>query len=72
MRRFWNEHPYLTAWIALSIGMVAILLYALRGVDATALQQFWMVVATIAVAGLSVWILSWEDESEDGHTNAGV
>jgi hypothetical protein len=48
------------AWVALAIGMVAILLYTSRDVGLQPSQTFAMVVATIALAGACVWIISWD------------
>ncbi len=70
MKELWNRHPYLASWAILAVGMVAILLWSSRGVPLEPMQRFWLVVATIALAGLCVWILSWEDESADGESDA--
>lgn len=70
MRDLWNRHPYLVSWAILAIGMVAILLVASRDVPLELAQRFWLVVATIGLAGLCVWILSWEDEPIDGEPDA--
>lgn len=69
MRDLWDSHPYLVSWAILAIGMVAILLVASRDVALELSQRFWLVVATIGLAGLCVWILSWEDEPIDGESN---
>ena len=55
-----DRHPLLLAWMALAIGMVAILLYTSRDVGLQPPQLFAMVVATIALAGACVWIISWD------------
>lgn len=70
MRELWDRHPYLVSWGVLAAGMVAILLVASRDVPLAPLQRFWLVVATIALAGLCVWILSWEDETSDGQSGS--
>jgi hypothetical protein len=59
-RRFADRHPLLLSWIALAIGMVAILVYTSRDVGLQPSQLFAMIVATIALAGACVWIISWE------------
>jgi len=64
LKRFVNEHPQWTSWIVLSIGMVLILVWSARDVGLTAGQWATLILATIAVAGLSVWIIGWEDEEE--------
>jgi len=65
IKAFVNEHPQLTSWIVLAIGMVAILVWSARDVGLLAGQWVALIVATIAVAGLAVWIIGWEDEEED-------
>ncbi len=55
-----DRHPMILAWIVLSIGMVAILLYTSRDVGLQPSQTFAMVVATIALAGACVWIITWD------------
>jgi hypothetical protein len=55
-----DRHPLILAWIALAIGMVAILLYTSRDVGLQPSQTLAMVVATIALAGACVWIISWD------------
>ena len=55
-----DRHPMILAWIALSIGMVAILLYTSRDVGLQPSQTLAMVVATIALAGACVWIITWD------------
>jgi hypothetical protein len=66
VQRWWNRHPYLVSWALLAAGMVAILLVASRQVPLEPLQRFGLVVATAFLAALCVWILSWEDETDDG------
>jgi hypothetical protein len=66
VRRWWNTHPYVVSWLLLAVGMVAILLVASRDVPLLPLQRLWLVVATVLLAALCVWILSWEDEPADG------
>lgn len=60
LRAFADRHPMILAWIALAIGMVAILLYTSRDVGLQPSQSFAMVVATIALAGACVWIITWD------------
>lgn len=69
MRRWWDEHPFLVMWAALAVGMVAILLVSSREVALLPLQRFWLVVATVLLAGLCTWIISWEDEALDGESD---
>lgn len=62
VKRFVNEHPQIASWIVLSIGMVAILVWSARDVGLLTGQWIALILATIGVAGLSVWIIGWEDE----------
>ena len=64
LKTFINEHPQWTSWIVLSIGLVAILIWSARDVGLTPGQWATLILATIGVAGLSVWIIGWEDEEE--------
>lgn len=59
-----SRHPRLAAWIVLSIGMIAILVYEARDVGLLATQWIALIVATALVAGLCVYIVSWEDNTE--------
>ncbi|HPD42619.1 MAG TPA: hypothetical protein PLD43_13780 [Anaerolineae bacterium] len=65
MKTFITAHPQWTSWIVLSIGMVLILIWSARDVGLLAGQWAALIVATIAVAGLAVWIIGWEDEEDD-------
>ncbi len=64
LTEFVRNHPRLTAWIVLAIGMVAILIWSARDVGLLPGQWAALIVATIGVAGLCVWIIGWEDEEE--------
>lgn len=57
-------HPRIAAWIVLSIGMVALLVIEARDVGLTVGNWIALIVATVLVAGASIWIVSWEDEAE--------
>jgi hypothetical protein len=59
-----KQHPRLTAWLALAIGMVVILLWSAKDVGLLPTQLAALVVATILLAGLCVWIIGWEDQDE--------
>lgn len=65
VRAFVQQHPYLTAWVALAVGMVLILLWAARDAGLLPNQMAALVVATILLAGACVWIIRWEEEAED-------
>lgn len=74
--RWIEAWPRLTAWIVLSVGCVALLVYEARDVGLTAGNWIALIVATVLVAGLCIWIVSWEDEEEDaapsGKPNQGA
>ncbi len=65
VRNFADKHPRITAWIALAIGMVLILLWAAKDVGLLPTQELSLAVATVVLAGLCVWIIGWEDDSEE-------
>jgi hypothetical protein len=81
MQNFWNSlksvpvlgalvtfaetRPRLAAWIVLSLGIVILLLIEARDVGLLITQWIALIVASILVAGLCVWIVSWEDGSTD-------
>jgi hypothetical protein len=58
--QFIRRHPNLLAWLALSIGMVAMLLYAAKDEPLLPTQRAFLALATVALAGLCVWIINWE------------
>ena len=60
-----STHPRLAAWIVLSVGMVILLVIEAGAVGLLATQWIALVLVTILVAGACVWIISWEDDSED-------
>jgi hypothetical protein len=68
IRGFLSSHPRIAMWIVLAVGMVIILLWAARDVDLLLRQRLALVVATIGLAGLCVWIIGWEEETEDEST----
>lgn len=65
MKNWITNHPNLSAWFALALGMVLILLYEARELGLQASQWFWLIVITTLVAGLCVWIISWGDDEEE-------
>lgn len=66
-----KRHPYLAAWIALAIGMVALLIWEARDVGLQPGQWAALIIATILVAGACIWIISWDSEEEDSPAEAG-
>jgi hypothetical protein len=60
-----SRHPRLTAWAVLATGMVIILVWSARTVGLLAGQWAALIAATILLAGLCVWIISWDRDDED-------
>jgi K+ transporter len=60
MRRFWENHPVVTNWIVLAVGMVIILFFSARHVGFLPGQWAALVGATVVLAGLCAWIINWE------------
>ncbi|MCL4459169.1 MAG: hypothetical protein M1136_10495 [Chloroflexi bacterium] len=58
--RLFRDHPMIAAWIALAIGMVAMLLYAAKDVGLLPGQLAALVVTTILLAGACIWIITWD------------
>jgi hypothetical protein len=67
-----KAHPKLSAWIVLGIGMVVILAYEAKDVGLLPGQWAALIIATIAVAGLCVWIIGWEDDDEGEEKPGGT
>jgi CHASE2 domain-containing sensor protein len=65
LKQFVTQHPRLTAWLVLAVGMVAILVWSARDVGLLAGQWAALIVATIGLAGLCIWIIGWEDGEEE-------
>ncbi|MEA3310416.1 MAG: hypothetical protein U9Q70_13040 [Chloroflexota bacterium] len=64
LKQLITAHPQLSSWLVLAIGMVAILVWSARDVNLLPGQWAALIIATIATAGLSVWIIGWEEEAE--------
>ncbi len=60
LKQFWSNHPTLANWTLLSVGMVTILLISARDVGFQPSQWLALIAATVTLAGLSAWIISWE------------
>lgn len=65
LKNWISQHPNLSMWFVLALGMVLILVYEARDVGLQGSQWFWLVVITILVAGLCIWIISWGDDEEE-------
>lgn len=62
--RWMIRHPRLTAWVVLAVGMLLFLFIEARDIGLTGTNWIALIVATVLVAGLCVWIVSWEDNNE--------
>lgn len=62
--QFGEMRPRLAAWIVLSLGIVILLLIEARDVGLLVGQWAALIIASILVAGLCIWIVSWEDSDE--------
>ena len=60
LKRFAEEHPRITTWIVLAIGMVIIFLWAARDVDLLWYQRLAMAASCVGLAGACAWIIGWE------------
>lgn len=58
--KWMDEHPFLSMWVILGIGMVVIFLATSREVDMLPRQRLFMSLACVVLAGLCAWIASWE------------
>ena len=73
IKKFAVNHPQITSWIVLAIGMVIILVWSAKDVGFTTTQWVALIVTTILLAGACVWIIGWEDdECEDEGAEAKV
>ncbi|MBE7551092.1 MAG: hypothetical protein HS126_08460 [Anaerolineales bacterium] len=70
LKKFAGDHPQITSWIVLAIGMVIILVWSAREVGFTPGQWTALVITTILLAGACVWIIGWEDEEDDAQALA--
>jgi uncharacterized protein (DUF983 family) len=66
LKKFAGDHPQLTSWIVLAIGMIIILIWSAKDVGFTAQQWVALIITTILLAGACVWIIGWGDDEEEG------
>ena len=66
LKQYAAEHPQITSWIVLAIGMVIILIWSAKDVGFTARQWVAVIITTILLAGTCVWIISWGDDDGAG------
>lgn len=60
LKQFWIEYPTLSNWAVLALGMVIILIVSARNVGFLPGQWAALIGATVLLAGLCAWIISWE------------
>lgn len=60
VRQLVEGHQRAAAFLALAVAMVLVVLVASRDVAMQPGQRAMVVASTVAVAGLSVWIVTWE------------
>ncbi len=60
MKKLWTDHPILSNWLILAVGFVIILIISARSVGFLPGQWAALIGATVALAGLCAWIISWE------------
>jgi MFS superfamily sulfate permease-like transporter len=60
LKRLWEQHPQLSSFAILALGMLVILYFSARHVGFAPMQWLVLAVATIALAALSIWIIGWE------------
>ncbi len=65
LKRFFLAHPRLSYWLLLAIGMEAVLLWSARDVGLPLAGWVTLTLATLGVAALAVWIISWEDDASE-------
>ncbi len=66
LKKITAGHPQLTAWGALAVGMVAILIWSAKDVGFNPQQWAALIITTILLAGACVWIIGWgDDDIED-------
>lgn len=68
--RWIENHPRLSAWIVLGLGMVIMVVIEAQDVGLQPTQWAAVIIATVLVAGACVWIISWEDEDEEPQPEA--
>lgn len=70
MKAFLERHPDLGTWGFLSLAFLAALAWSAREVDLAARQWTTLAAASVVTAGLCAWILSWEQDDEEGEEAA--
>ena len=60
LRAFLAHHPRVANWCVLSVGMVAMLLWASHGKGLSGAQTAWLSLASVGLAGACAWIIGWD------------
>jgi hypothetical protein len=60
LKRFWTDHPVLSNWLILAVGMVIILYFSARHIAFLPGQWAALIAVTVGLAGLCAWIINWE------------
>jgi len=61
IRQLFEAHPRLMAWLLLAIGMLIVFLITSASVPFTPAQRIITAGTVVALAGLCVWIIFWEE-----------
>ncbi len=64
LKHLWEEHPQLSSFVILALGMLIILYFSARHVGFDLVQWLVLAVATIMLAALSIWIIGWETNDD--------
>lgn len=65
LKQYASQHPQITSWIVLAIGMVIILIWSAKDVGFTPSQWAAVIITTILLAGACVWIIGWGDDEDE-------
>lgn len=60
-----DTYPRMAAWFVLSTGIIILLAIEAQDVGLSTGNWIALILASIVVAGLCVWIVSWEDEEAE-------
>ncbi len=63
LKQFWHDHPNVASFLLLAAGMLIILYFSARHVGFTLSQWIALGAATVVLAALSIWIISWGETS---------
>ncbi len=65
LKNWITNHPNLSAWFVLALGMDILLIFEARDVGLEPSQWFWLLLITTLVAGACIWIVGWGDDEEE-------